>query len=280
MTLMLQVRALADQASKLEKDLELLNQRTSGNEQFQRDHAARIKTMENEIRRIKEQGAEVEDSGTGVTKDELEKYQRLVEETRDSYRKEVLDLRRSIDEMSSQLDQLSQGKDATIVLDQVFMPPTPVKQMETRSMARKRQFIANQLEGKCKQSKDEDTCAGWLTMVFKAGAARIDETLSSTRRWNRDHKTTSLSDSEFVAKYLKQQGKRDPVIAGHIQRAIRRRIRNRECRKPSGQPRSPPRSLEEFCQNAIWLDVIESVELMVNNKEHTLTQLKQKCTLK
>ncbi|KAF4581098.1 Heat-labile enterotoxin IIB, A chain [Ophiocordyceps camponoti-floridani] len=84
---------------------------------------------------------------------------------------------------------------------------------------------------------------------------RIQEAINSTRRWHRDHKTTPLSEADFVARYLRQQSKRDPPMAVLIQRALRRRVRGRY-RRGEGRPAS----LDDFCRAVVWRDVIETVE--------------------
>ena len=86
-------------------------------------------------------------------------------------------------------------------------------------------------------------------------ARRIQEAISSTRRWNREHKVTEMSDAVFTTNYLKQQCKRDRDIAVFIQKNIQRRLRRRQ---PSSRRRV--KSLEEFCKDVAWNDVLETVE--------------------
>lgn len=91
--------------------------------------------------------------------------------------------------------------------------------------------------------------------------SRIREAINSTRRWNRDHKTTALSDAVFCANYLRQQSKRDPAVAVFIQKAVQRRVRAKEAATPSQKPKAAkPKSLDEFCQRVTWADVRAAVE--------------------
>jgi hypothetical protein len=92
---------------------------------------------------------------------------------------------------------------------------------------------------------------------------RIREAINSTRRWNRDYKNTDQSDADFTASYLRQQSKRDAPMAVFIQRSIGKRIRRRLPRL-----RSLPLTLEEFCQDVTWKDVLDAVEsVLVKNQD-------------
>lgn len=110
---------------------------------------------------------------------------------------------------------------------------------------------------------------------------RIQEAISSTRRWHRDHKTTALADADFVANYLKQQYKRDPAVAVLIQRAIQRHVLRQQQRqrrrrdKTPPRPGSRPRSLEDFC-HVTWTDVLETVEtILVRRRDEAVEALCQ-----
>lgn len=101
---------------------------------------------------------------------------------------------------------------------------------------------------------------------------RIEDTISSTRRWNRDHKSTKLRDAAFIANYLKQQSKRDPQMAVYIQKGIQRRVYH------SGRPKSKtrPRNLEQFCQVLVWKDVLDAAEdILVKNRGQTAKAIGQ-----
>jgi hypothetical protein len=97
----------------------------------------------------------------------------------------------------------------------------------------------------------------------------MQDVLSSTRRWNRDHKTTDKPEAIFIADYLKRQSRRNTRLAVYIQRAIRRRVRLR-----LADSNLHPTSLEEFCQVVKWNDVLEVVEeVIVNNEQDTVRAL-------
>jgi hypothetical protein len=100
---------------------------------------------------------------------------------------------------------------------------------------------------------------------------RIRETINSTRRWNRDYKNTDQNDADFSASYLRQQSKRDAPMAVFIQRCIGKHIR---CRLP--RSRSLPLTLEEFCQDVTWKDVLDTVEsVLVKNQEVAMQGLRR-----
>lgn len=95
--------------------------------------------------------------------------------------------------------------------------------------------------------------------------------MASTRRWNRDHKTTKKPEGQFAAEYFKKQSKRDPAMAVFIQRALQKRIRHRRI----GRARSQPQTIEEFCQDVKWEDILDTVdEVLVKEEETTLKVLK------
>lgn len=105
---------------------------------------------------------------------------------------------------------------------------------------------------------------------------RIDDAIGSTRRWNRDHKITKLSDATFIANYLRQQSKRDPPMAAYIQRSIKRHV-SRSSRQKAN---APPKNLEQFCQNLVWKDVIETAEeVLVRNVARTANALEKRVGL-
>jgi hypothetical protein len=101
---------------------------------------------------------------------------------------------------------------------------------------------------------------------------RIVEALNSTRRWNQDHKITMHDESVFAARYFRQQSKRDPGLAVVIQRGVQRRIRPRLLER-TGSCR--PESLDEFCRDVKWTDIIETVEdLLVRGERETAKMLR------
>lgn len=106
--------------------------------------------------------------------------------------------------------------------------------------------------------------------IAKTIEQRIEDTINSTRRWNRDYKSTKLRDAAFIASYLKQQSKRDPKIAVYLQKEIQRRVYR------SGRPRAKtrPKSLEQFCQILVWKDVLDTArEILVKNSGQTAKAL-------
>lgn len=114
-----------------------------------------------------------------------------------------------------------------------------------------------------------DSLPGTQASATQSLRRHIQEVLSSTRRWNRDRKTTDKPEPTFIADYLKRQSRRNTRLAVHIQRAIRRRVRLR-----LADSKLHPTNLEEFCQVVQWSDVLEVVEeLLVRNEEDTVRAL-------
>ncbi|CCE33419.1 uncharacterized protein CPUR_07343 [Claviceps purpurea 20.1] len=97
--------------------------------------------------------------------------------------------------------------------------------------------------------------------------SRIEETIRSTRRWHMDHKTTKLSDADFIAKYLKKQSRRDPGMTVYLQKAIWKRVEAKARDSPDVPPRRP-QSLAEFCKYVTWEDVKRAVEDVLVRRVH------------
>lgn len=85
--------------------------------------------------------------------------------------------------------------------------------------------------------------------------SRIQETLQSTRRWNRERKQSKLGEAAFVANYLKQQSKRDPGITAFLQKALKEKVSTRKKRR-----KSYVYTAEAFYRDVTWGDVKAVIE--------------------
>lgn len=85
------------------------------------------------------------------------------------------------------------------------------------------------------------------------------------------HKSTSLPEGQFAANYFKKQSKRDPAIAVLLQRSLQKRIRLRQ----GGRTGSRPQTIEEFCENVQWNDILETVkDVLIRGEDVALGMLK------
>ncbi|KOS16825.1 hypothetical protein ESCO_004752 [Escovopsis weberi] len=229
MTIELNLRAVAAQADRLERELKALVECTARDRAFRDKHEQRLEDMWREMLAVKQRMGEFQARSAA----DVERCRAQTARAMDLLRGEAGRLRALVDDVGGALDRLSAGD----------------------------------------SSQGEE--AGGDREADEALKRRVRETLSSTRRWNRDHKTTSLGDPAFVARYLKQQSKRDPRMAVLIQRALQKRIARRgggggadgnsgngnsSNAGNSSRRKARPQSLEQLCEDLVWKDVIETVE--------------------
>jgi chromosome segregation ATPase len=265
MTFELNIRSVAAQADRLEQDLRQLVVRTAQDEEFREKNEHRLNEIWHEILAVKTRMSEVHD-GQQQLQTNAETRGKLVADLLERYGKEMAELRDMFNTMNEQLDRLQASKDLLYNAEpgRFERPGVETRAMTRQKKSQKTQNNVNSISTSTK--RNEEPPAHIVDAVLK----RIQETLSSTRRWNRDHKTTKVDDGTFVASYLKQQSKRDPSMAVFIQKNIRRRIRRR---LPRGA--TPPESLEEFCRDVRWQDVTETVELiLVRNEDNAIQALR------
>ncbi|UKZ79573.1 hypothetical protein TrVFT333_007331 [Trichoderma virens FT-333] len=224
MTIELNMRAVGNQAERLEKDLSTLMMRAKEDKAFRERHEARLQNIFREILAVKQRMEEIQGpewSGNG--KVDLEECKKGMDESAELFRKE--------------------------------MGSSRACEIQTRSKTRK-------------PFSEPKTARSQVSIK-----QRIDDAIGSTRRWNRDHKTTKLSDAIFIANYLRQQSKRDPPMAVYIQRSILRQV-NRSGRQKA---QARPKNLEQFCQTLVWRDVIETAEnVLVRNTARTAKALEER----
>ncbi|KAK7427729.1 hypothetical protein QQZ08_005835 [Neonectria magnoliae] len=248
MTFELNLRAVCSHAERLEREVRTLVSYTEHDKEFRCENESRLAAMMHEIQAVKTHVAKVENTQENV-RGGLEDQQRRATEALDGFKKEISDLRRLIDGLSSQLNQFKTSDDNR---EAPRPPPTTSRCMETRAMRRANKRVET-------QPRDQQNVDGANIK------SRIQEAINSTRRWNRDHKVTKIPDSQFAANYLKKQSQRDPDLAVLLQRSLQKRIRLRGSLR-SGKAEPQPRNLGELCRAVVWQDVIDMVKdvLVVN----------------
>ncbi|OAA49272.1 hypothetical protein NOR_01195 [Metarhizium rileyi] len=241
MTTELKIHKVVMQANDLARGLQDLTHKTERNEAFRQQNEERMERVWRDVLSVKANFQQHLDATTEDRLD-LEAYRREVLEVKGS----MDEMRRAVEELAGKVGELPTLAEANAVLAGV------VAQREACEAA--------------VRYSDAGACS------LKPIQVRIRETIKSTRRWHHDHKSTTLSDAVFTANYLKKQSKRDPRMAVYIQRAIHRRIKRRR-QEPSS---SQPQSLEEFCQDVSWEDVTSTVEdILVKRVGSTVRSLSQ-----
>ncbi|KAL7935302.1 hypothetical protein V8C35DRAFT_299092 [Trichoderma chlorosporum] len=255
MTIELNVRAVSAQTERLEKSLGALMMRTKEDEAFRESHDARLQSMCQEMLVVKQRMEEIQGpEWNGGGRDEPGRCKKEMDTSIELLKKEMGELKGLVSGISSTLDKLPTAEEAEALVRRTRASASTVKgsEIQTRSRAKK-------------TPSESETAKSQVSIK-----QRIEDAISSTRRWNRDHKTTKLGDATFIANYLRQQSKRDPPMAVYIQRSIKRLVSR------SGRPRARthPKNLEQFCQNLVWRDVIETAEdVLVRNTVRTAKAL-------
>ncbi|KAL6904430.1 hypothetical protein GGI43DRAFT_382099 [Trichoderma evansii] len=252
MTIELNVRAMSAQTERLEKSLSALMMCTKEDKEFRKSHDTRLQSMVQEIQVVKQRMEEIQGpEWNSKSNNDLEQCKKDMDESIEQLRKEMGDLKGLVGDISSTLDKLPTVAEAEALINRTraMNSGTKSSKIQTRLGA-------------------EKSRSGSKTA--KTIKQRIEDTISSTRRWNRDHKSTKLRDAAFIANYLKQQSKRDPQMAVYIQKGIQRRVYH------SGRPKTKtrPMNLEQFCQILVWKDVLDTAEaVLVKNRGQTVKAL-------
>ncbi|EHK17498.1 uncharacterized protein TRIVIDRAFT_57363 [Trichoderma virens Gv29-8] len=258
MTIELNMRAVGNQAERLEKDLSTLMMRAKEDKSFRERHEARLQNIFREILAVKQRMGEIQGpewSGNG--KVDLEECKKGMDESAELFRKELGELKGMVSDISSTVDKLPTAEEAEALMrrTQASALATVGSEIQTRSKTRK-------------PLSEPKTARSQVSIK-----QRIGDAIGSTRRWNRDHKTTKLSDAIFIANYLRQQSKRDPPMAVYIQRSILRHVN----RSGGQKAQARPKNLEQFCQTLVWRDVIETAEnVLVRNTARTAKALEER----
>ncbi|KAL7925092.1 hypothetical protein ACQKWADRAFT_310680 [Trichoderma austrokoningii] len=245
MTIELNVRTMATQTAGLEKALRALMMRRKEDKEFLDNNNARVQRMVQEMQVVKQRMEEIQSPGwKGKGSNDLEQCKKdmhdIIGELKRDMKKEMSDLKGRVGDLSDTLDKLPTVEEAKALISRTRVARSTVKK-----------------SGKVKVKPDD------RAVPPKTIKQRIEDAISSTRRWNHDHKITKLKDAAFIANYLKQQSKRDAQMAVYIQKAVQRHVYH------SGRARSKtrPKNLEQFCQMLVWKDVLDAVkDVLVDNR--------------
>lgn len=279
MTFELNMRAVNAQTDRLSRDVQALVQSTGEDKEFREKHESRLQNLWQEILAVKHQMTNVDGEGQKQASDikaDFEKCQLETKSLISEFQCEIQDLRKLVDELSKQLDELPASGITDSLDDSGYKSQQSTKSSmeEDSSLELKREDSLNTQNGwgtKTTESYvDELAWLGHDADAVAKASHRVVEAIKSTRRWHRDYKKSKLSDAEFTANYLRQQSKRDAPLAVHIQKSILRELRRGNNRLVNAHPRS----LQEFCQDVKWQDVIDTVQnILVENKKSTIIEM-------
>ncbi|EWG37544.1 hypothetical protein FVEG_14782 [Fusarium verticillioides 7600] len=245
-------------ASRLEKEVQQLVIRTADDQEFRRQNEERMTKMMIEIETVKAYMARIGHNREPATRADIERLQQAMSDTTMEWNNQLEDARTKIDEISGRM--LDASRRAGVRGNEAPTSPSLLG-IETRATRKAKTDIAS---GAHHQQPPPSS---------SSLESRVNDAINSTKRWNREHKTTKMRENQFIITYLKKQGQRDPVIAKLLLQAIRERASNTKT-KTSRAKKLP--SLEETCRNTSWQDVIDSAtEVLVVNKTLTLQFLKQ-----
>ncbi|EGU87287.1 hypothetical protein FOPG_05776 [Fusarium oxysporum f. sp. conglutinans race 2 54008] len=245
-------------ASRLEKEVQQLVFRTADDQEFRRQNEERMTKMMIEVQTVKAYMARMGHNHEPATRADIERLQQAMSDTTMEWNNQLEDARTKIDEISGRMINVS--RHAGVRGNEPQTSPSLVG-IETRAMRKAKTDIIS-------GAHQQQTSPSSSTLE-----SRINDAINSTKRWNREHKTTKMRENQFIISYLKKQGQRDPVLAKVLLQAIRERASNIKTR--TSKAKKLP-SLEETCRNTSWQDVIDSAtEVLVVNKTQTLQFLKQ-----
>ncbi|KAG6000088.1 hypothetical protein E4U43_001697 [Claviceps pusilla] len=270
MTLELKVHKLVGQINSLAADVVQLKTMTKDNDAFCRQHAGRMEKVCHETeaaRALAESCMQLRDGDKVDVQDYVRRQVRPVV-------KEVYGMKSVVEELRGKMALVPTLAEANAVLAAVRVQreACEVARGDVSGECQLGLFALDDMGGGWGQEREEkmeQNCShadfGGVTpgcARSKNQRARIEETIRSTRRWHMDHKTTTLTDAEFIAKYLRKQSRRDPGMAVYLQRAIWKRVKARDTAQDvtNTGPSRRPQSLEEFCKHVTWDDVKRAVE--------------------
>ncbi|OAR02831.1 hypothetical protein LLEC1_05167, partial [Akanthomyces lecanii] len=246
---------VSKQADRLERELRALVRSTAQDEAFRAQHESRLRDMWKEILAVKAHVAREDRDARNVADEECRRETRRV---MDEMRSEIAGVKEMVGGLTSTLAELPSAEQMQAALSQ----------SSEGDAARDRQEII--LLGPDPNSQQQQPQQQRRSSSNPSIQTRIQDAIKSTRRWNRDHKTTRLAEAVFCANYFKQQSKRDARMAVFLQRSVQRRV---QARFP-GRPLRP-RSLEDFCKVVKWTDVKVVVEELLLRDTTDVTQALQ-----
>lgn len=233
----LHIGNLQRQVRDLEADVEKLCHQTEDVQVYRDKNEARLTELFREVLASKEQGKQVKELEL-----EMVSLKKLLKETGESvtgFRAEM-DVQRKIVREAQELSAGLQDPDEIYRL----MLQHPQLQDEA-----KRHLDQN--------DSQQSSCAE--TGIDPDTGRRIKEAIASTGRWNAQHKTTQLDDSEFIKNYLEKQASRDMQIAQIVQRALARLLIQKGLTSTS-------KSLVHFCSNLTWDDVTSTFKKLFGKR--------------
>ncbi|KAF5661029.1 hypothetical protein FHETE_8694 [Fusarium heterosporum] len=249
----LSLRAVSSLANRLEQDVRMLVLRTADDQEFRRRNEERMTKMMQEIQAVKAHMVQFE-GNEPATRADIARLQQEINNTTLGWNKQLEDAKAKVDDISRRVHQ---GPDTIVVGTKEPEPDTPLTSgVETRAMRRARvQLNSNdqKQQGSPKSSDPE---------------SRITDAINSTKRWNREHKVTKMTDNQFIIGYFKKQGQRDPELAKILQQELQKRA-SKAC-KAKARKTKASQNLEKLCRNVSWQDVIDTAtEILVVNKSQT-----------
>lgn len=271
MTYEMNLRTLESQVKSLENDVRAIVQETAEDKEFRTENEARLSKLWQEMLVVRQQMTKVEET-KGNEHAEFEACQKETQELVKGFRDELTQLKAFLDDISKHMECLPTPPSS---LDARGHSAVLGNAVDTTSLNESQQLSP---DGSTGSQKHVDVPAHPQARTGQNNATsinrRIEEAIKSTKRWNRDHRTTALPEYMFCASYLKQQSKRDAAMAVHIQKSIGKRIRNRVRRS-----HSRPSTLEEFCRHVEWHDVVDTVQHVLEvNRQGTVEELSGKRT--
>ncbi|RGP59328.1 hypothetical protein FSPOR_11414 [Fusarium sporotrichioides] len=249
MSVEVNLRALSTLAHKLQDDVKKLVLRTSDDQDFRRENEERMTRIMYEVHTVKSFMATLQGQPP-ATRADIDKVQQEMRETSTKWHKQIEDMEVKLDALSAGMKQPSKpAVTKTANLD----PITPdTTSRETRAMTKAKTELQPSIQ---KQQ---------TSFRSSTPESRIQDAIDSTKRWNREHKTTKLRDSHFITSYFRKQTQRDAELGGILQRTLQRRMANK------AKARFDPQNLEELSRHAVWKDVIDmATEVLVVNKMRT-----------
>ncbi|CAF3549876.1 hypothetical protein SNK04_001186 [Fusarium graminearum] len=249
MSVEVNLRALSTLAYKLQDDVKRLVLRTSDDQNFRRENEERLTRIMYEVQTVKSFMAPLQGLPP-ATRADIDRLQQEMRETSTRWHKQIEDVEVKLDALSEGMKQPPKPVVTKAVGPEPITPDTTGK--ETRAMQRAKAELQPSIQKQQTSSRSSTP------------ESRIQDAIDSTKRWNREHKTTKLRDGHFILSYFRKQKQRDAELAGILQRTLQRRVTNKV------KSRFDPQSLEELSQHALWVDIIDmATEVLVVNKLKT-----------
>lgn len=256
MTLEMNLRSVSKQADRLERELRTLVRSTAQDEAFRAQHESRLQDMWKEILAVKAHAAQADDDGRRDATRHLadEECRRETRRAMDEMRSEIAGVKELVGGLASTLAEMPSAEQMQAALSQ-SSEGDAARDRQERMFFAFDPIFGYLLSNVDDSDPDTDSQQQRRSPSSPSIQTRIQDAIKSTRRWNRDHKTTRLGEAVFCANYFRQQSKRDARMAVFLQRSVQRRV---QARFPGRTLR--PHSLEDFCKVVQWPDVKSVVE--------------------